>query len=220
MRTRGSRPPFRHWAACAAPDAIPPPYKPGASGSIESSRLVPRCKGPPCEPTSPKQRVSSLPVRRHSMLTFPTSRRSAFAALLTFAAVAAMPLPSPAQDDIKRGGTLVVGYTQTPRHLNGAVQSGIATALPVGAAVRQPAALRRQMESAALPRREVDARGRRQVAHAEPAQGRRVPRRQADHVGRRRVLDHGDQGQPSVHRRCWGRWRRSRRPIRRPPSSA
>ena len=30
----------------------------------------------------------------------------------------------------KRGGTLVVGTTQTPRHLNGAVQSGIATALP------------------------------------------------------------------------------------------
>ena len=30
----------------------------------------------------------------------------------------------------KRGGTLVVGTTQTPRHLNGAVQSGIATAMP------------------------------------------------------------------------------------------
>lgn len=29
----------------------------------------------------------------------------------------------------KRGGTLVIGYTQTPRHLNGAVQSGYATAL-------------------------------------------------------------------------------------------
>ena len=30
----------------------------------------------------------------------------------------------------KTGGTLVIGSTQVPRHLNGAVQSGIATALP------------------------------------------------------------------------------------------
>ncbi|MEO8937263.1 MAG: ABC transporter substrate-binding protein [Burkholderiaceae bacterium] len=30
----------------------------------------------------------------------------------------------------KRGGTLVVGSTQVPRHLNGAVQSGLATAIP------------------------------------------------------------------------------------------
>ena len=32
--------------------------------------------------------------------------------------------------NVKAGGTLVIGSTQTPRHLNGAVQSGIATALP------------------------------------------------------------------------------------------
>ncbi len=32
--------------------------------------------------------------------------------------------------EIKKGGTLVVGTTQAPRHLNGAVQSGIATAVP------------------------------------------------------------------------------------------
>lgn len=37
---------------------------------------------------------------------------------------------STAQEVPKRGGTLVVGLGQTPRHLNGAVQSGIATALP------------------------------------------------------------------------------------------
>ena len=30
----------------------------------------------------------------------------------------------------KTGGTLVIGSTQVPRHLNGAVQSGVATALP------------------------------------------------------------------------------------------
>ena len=42
-----------------------------------------------------------------------------------FASSAAMAADAP-----KRGGTLVVGTTQVPRHLNGAVQSGIATALP------------------------------------------------------------------------------------------
>ncbi len=45
------------------------------------------------------------------------------------AAVGALPL-SVFAEDIKRGGTLVIGSTQTPRHLNGAVQSGIATAGP------------------------------------------------------------------------------------------
>jgi len=35
-----------------------------------------------------------------------------------------------AADTPARGGTLVIGSTQVPRHLNGAVQSGIATALP------------------------------------------------------------------------------------------
>jgi peptide/nickel transport system substrate-binding protein len=33
-------------------------------------------------------------------------------------------------EEPKRGGVLVVGSTQTPRHLNGAVQSGVATAMP------------------------------------------------------------------------------------------
>ncbi|MBS0448324.1 MAG: ABC transporter substrate-binding protein [Proteobacteria bacterium] len=33
-------------------------------------------------------------------------------------------------EDVKRGGTLVIGSTQAPRHLNGAVQSGVATAVP------------------------------------------------------------------------------------------
>ena len=40
-----------------------------------------------------------------------------------------LPLTAAAQD-IKKGGTLVIGSTQSPRHLNGAVQSGLATALP------------------------------------------------------------------------------------------
>ena len=50
-----------------------------------------------------------------------------WAALLATSAL--FSLPASAQEP-KRGGTLVAGWTQTPRHLNGAVQSGIATALP------------------------------------------------------------------------------------------
>jgi len=52
------------------------------------------------------------------------SRRHVLAVL----AAAATAVPSFAQD--KAGGTLIVGTTQAPRHLNGAVQSGVATAMP------------------------------------------------------------------------------------------
>jgi peptide/nickel transport system substrate-binding protein len=48
----------------------------------------------------------------------------------TLAITAGMTLPSVYAQEIKRGGTLIVGSTQTPRHLNGAVQSGVATAMP------------------------------------------------------------------------------------------
>lgn len=59
----------------------------------------------------------------------PTLSRRALAALALGAA--ALPLLASAQNaPVNRGGTLVVGSPQTPRHLNGAVQSGIATALP------------------------------------------------------------------------------------------
>ena len=44
--------------------------------------------------------------------------------------LAAFALGSAAAETPKTGGTLVIGSTQVPRHLNGAVQSGIATALP------------------------------------------------------------------------------------------
>lgn len=56
-------------------------------------------------------------------------------ALLSSAAAAAAlaggswPLGASAQE-VKKGGTLVIASTQTPRHLNGAVQSGVATAVP------------------------------------------------------------------------------------------
>lgn len=56
-------------------------------------------------------------------------RRFAVAAML--AGALCSPWVVQAQQEApKRGGTLVVGWTQTPRHLNGAVQSGVATALP------------------------------------------------------------------------------------------
>jgi peptide/nickel transport system substrate-binding protein len=55
--------------------------------------------------------------------------RGCAATLLTLAAVAATGSPAHAQE-AKRGGTLVVGSTLTARHLNGAVQSGVATAIP------------------------------------------------------------------------------------------
>lgn len=56
-------------------------------------------------------------------------RRTAVATLACAALAAALPLSASAQEP-KRGGTLVVGTAQVARHLNGAVQSGVATALP------------------------------------------------------------------------------------------
>lgn len=56
--------------------------------------------------------------------------RRGFVAVALTAATLYIPLHSIAQEKPKRGGTLVIGWSQTPRHLNGAVQSGVATALP------------------------------------------------------------------------------------------
>ncbi|MGV2908362.1 ABC transporter substrate-binding protein [Achromobacter sp. AGC25] len=56
--------------------------------------------------------------------------RSARQGFATILAVMAMAGGAVAADAPKPGGTLVVGSTQVPRHLNGAVQSGPATALP------------------------------------------------------------------------------------------
>jgi peptide/nickel transport system substrate-binding protein len=64
-------------------------------------------------------RYLSQPLRRRAVL-------AAWAA--AFAGAAALPAPALAQP--KSGGTLIVGSSQVPRHLNGAVQSGIATAMP------------------------------------------------------------------------------------------
>ncbi|MGK6306028.1 ABC transporter substrate-binding protein [Variovorax sp. DT-64] len=66
------------------------------------------------------------------MPQLPTTRRAALlsATLLAASALVSMPGAAVADEAPKRGGTLVLGSTQIPRHLNGAVQSGIATAVP------------------------------------------------------------------------------------------
>jgi peptide/nickel transport system substrate-binding protein len=58
------------------------------------------------------------------------NRRRTMALAVVAAAALQLSLPAFAQEQIKNGGTLVVGMTSSPRHLNGAVQSGAATALP------------------------------------------------------------------------------------------
>lgn len=62
-------------------------------------------------------------------ISFPP-RRALLAAAMAGAMALTMPAITTAQEAPKRGGTLVVGYPQAPRHLNGAVQSGVATAFP------------------------------------------------------------------------------------------
>jgi peptide/nickel transport system substrate-binding protein len=70
-------------------------------------------------------------IQETPMFTSPGLRRRTLLALLVAATASSLSLSLPvAAQEPKRGGTLVVGNTQTPRHLNGAVQSGIATALP------------------------------------------------------------------------------------------
>ena len=63
------------------------------------------------------------------MPLLPFTRR---AAVLTAALAAASAWLAPAvhAQEPKRGGTLVIGSTQTPRHLNGAVQSGLPPPMP------------------------------------------------------------------------------------------
>ncbi|MCC6250392.1 MAG: ABC transporter substrate-binding protein [Rubrivivax sp.] len=62
------------------------------------------------------------------MPTITFARRHLLAAC-ALSAMLAQPFGALAQEP-KRGGTLIVGTGQTPRHLNGAVQSGVATAMP------------------------------------------------------------------------------------------
>lgn len=70
--------------------------------------------------------IPSIP----SILPTRFTRRTTLLSATSIAAGALFPLSAFAADEPRRGGTLVIGSTQTPRHLNGAVQSGIATALP------------------------------------------------------------------------------------------
>lgn len=83
----------------------------------------------------------------------------------------------------KRGGTLMVGSTQNATAFERCRPIGPRHRAALDPDIRQPAALRRQVESAAPPSRVVEAgRGR-----------------QANHLGPRGPLDHGDQGQLSLH---------------------
>jgi peptide/nickel transport system substrate-binding protein len=68
-------------------------------------------------------------IKAPFMTNFILTRRSAASLALVLGAVLVAPLQVSAQTP-RQGGTLVVGSTQTPRHVNGAVQSGIATAMP------------------------------------------------------------------------------------------
>jgi peptide/nickel transport system substrate-binding protein len=62
------------------------------------------------------------------MINFTVARR--FASIFLAAAAVSLAASPAAAQEPKRGGTLVLGNNQVPRHLNGAVQSGIATAFP------------------------------------------------------------------------------------------
>ncbi len=61
---------------------------------------------------------------------FLTRRALSLAAAAVLAGSSLLGTAAVQAQEIKKGGTLVVGTTQAPRHLNGAVQSGIATAVP------------------------------------------------------------------------------------------
>jgi peptide/nickel transport system substrate-binding protein len=58
------------------------------------------------------------------------ARRHCSALAIVLVAATAVSLPDALGQPVKPGGTLVISSSQAPRHLNGAVQSGAATALP------------------------------------------------------------------------------------------
>jgi peptide/nickel transport system substrate-binding protein len=64
-----------------------------------------------------------------SLLNFPRRSALTLASALVVGVAMSAPLIAAAQTP-KSGGTLVVGTAQVARHLNGAVQSGVATAMP------------------------------------------------------------------------------------------
>ena len=63
-------------------------------------------------------------------MTHPTIARRSLLSALALATAALALAPQAHAQEPKRGGTLIIGSTQTARHLNGAVQSGVATAMP------------------------------------------------------------------------------------------
>lgn len=64
------------------------------------------------------------------MMTLSYLKRRTFALATAALLTGAMQATTAGAEGIQKGGTLIIGTTQAPRHLNGGVQSGIATALP------------------------------------------------------------------------------------------
>ncbi|MCB1450999.1 MAG: ABC transporter substrate-binding protein, partial [Nitratireductor sp.] len=57
------------------------------------------------------------------------NRRALLGSVAAIGITSSLPIPAFAEE-ITKGGTLVIASSQVPRHLNPAVQSGIATAVP------------------------------------------------------------------------------------------
>ena len=57
-------------------------------------------------------------------------RRTQLKRMTAAGVLSSLPAPLVFADTPKRGGTLIIGTVNVPRHLNGAVQSGVATAIP------------------------------------------------------------------------------------------
>lgn len=103
------------------------------TGSIENRRLALWTENGPMitsigiDTALPK----GVPIRfwRGNMCKLKLAMKLAAAAAATALFAAAQASAAPA-DTPRQGGTLVVGQFQAPRHLNGGVQSGMATALP------------------------------------------------------------------------------------------
>ena len=82
----------------------------------------------PAMPSTPMQCTASAPACRR--LPAQGLRRRSLALWAAALTVLGTASPTAWAQEPRRGGTLVLGTTSAPRHLNGAVQSGIATAVP------------------------------------------------------------------------------------------
>ncbi len=135
-------------------------------------------------------------------------------AALTAGSIFGIPLEVAAQ--AAKGGVLVIGSTQTPRHLNSAVQSGIATMMPAAQLFASPIRMDKNWkpqpylaESWTLS---PDNRSVSLVLRKDAVFHDGKP----DHGGRRQVLHRDHPRQPPVqdHVRAGQRGHHQRRPTR------